>query len=113
MENPAEFVSTTLQILLCIVLVVVAIRTYRMQRTRGLRLLLCASVCYAIVRFGWFTYDLAIYSFSLPVIQSSAPALHQWKLYSGRALHLAFLLFMILGLRSLRREAASRGTPTI
>ncbi len=104
MENPAEFVSTTLQIVLCIVLVVVAIRTYRMQRTRGFRLLLNASICYALARFGWFTYDLAIYSFSLPLKQSGAPVLHEWKLYSGRVLHIAFLMFMILGLRSLRRE---------
>jgi hypothetical protein len=65
MENAAEFVSTALQIILCIVLVVVAFRTYRVQRTRGLRLLLYASICYALVRFGWFTYDLAIYSLSL------------------------------------------------
>ncbi len=113
MENAAEFVSTTLQIILCIVLVVVAFRTYRMQRTRGLRLLLYASICYALVRFGWFTYDLAISSFSLPVIQSTTQVLHGWKLYSGRVLHVAFLLFMIFGLRSLRRAAASPNTPTI
>jgi hypothetical protein len=110
MENPAEFASTTLQILLCIVLVVVAIRTYRMRRTRGLRLLLYASICYALVRFGWFTYDLAIYLFSLPLIQSSASVLHEWKLYSGRALHIGFLLLMILSLRSFRRDVASTTT---
>ena len=113
MENAAEFVSTALQIILCIVLVVVAFRTYRVQRTRGLRLLLYASICYALVRFGWFTYDLAIYSLSLPLTQSTTPSLHGWKLYSGRALHVAFLLFMIFGLRFLRRGAGSPNTPTI
>jgi hypothetical protein len=113
MENAAEFVSTALQIILCIVLVVVAFRTYRMQRTRGLRLLFYASICYALVRFGWFTYDLAIYSLSLPLAQSTTPAFHGWKLYSGRALHVAFLLFMIFGLRFLRRGVDSPNTPTI
>jgi hypothetical protein len=113
MENPAEFVSTSLQILLCIVLAVVAIRTYRMQPTRGLRFLLYASICYVLVRFGWFTYDLVIYLFSLPLVQSKAPVLQQWKLYSGRALHVAFLVFMILALCSFRRGAARSTTSAI
>jgi hypothetical protein len=112
MENPAEFVSTTLQIILCIVLLVVAIRTYRVHRTRSLRLLLYACICYTLVRFAWFTYDLAITLFSLPVTHSTAPAFQQWKFYSGRALHVAFLVFMILALRGLKREPASMASPT-
>ena len=111
MENAAEFVSTALQIILCIVLVVVEFCTERMQRTRSapllsVYLLRAGSVCLVHLRFC----DRIALVDAYQVYHSFSPG---WKLYSGRALHLAFLLFMIFGLRFLQRETASPNTPTI
>ena len=47
-----EFITTTLQLILHAVMLVMAIWIYRVARTRASRLLLYASNCYTLARYG-------------------------------------------------------------
>ena len=110
MTSPAETVITTIQLILCAVLLVVAVRAYRTRHTTGFLLLLLSCIAYMLVRFGWFAYDLLIALFSLHVTQSSGPPLADWKLWSARFLHIVFLGFMIFAVIALRRERSGSAT---
>jgi hypothetical protein len=110
MTSPAETISTTIQLVLSAVLLVLAAQAYRARGTSGFRLLLFASITYVLVRFAWFSYDLVIALFSLHLRQSSASVLADWKLWSARLLHIVFLAFMIFAVRALRRERGGSAT---
>jgi hypothetical protein len=110
MTSPAETISTTIQLVLCAVLLVVAVQAYRVRHTIGFLLLLLSCIAHMLVRFAWFAYDLLIASFSLHVTQSSVPPLADWNLWSARFLHIVFLGFMIFAVTALRRERGGSAT---
>jgi hypothetical protein len=110
MVNVLDFVTTTLLIVLHVVLIVVAVRVYLAEPTRGVGLLLLACIAYTLARFAWFSYDLAINLASLPIPKSKSPTLGSWSFYSIRFFHVAFMVLVVLALRAMRRGTSNHLT---
>jgi hypothetical protein len=106
-RDSLDFLSTTLLILLHVALIVVAARVYLAERTRALGFFLLACIAYTLARFAWCSYDLAIDLTSLPIPKSKSPTLGPWSFYSIRFFHVAFMLLVILALRTMRRGASN------
>ena len=102
-RDPLDFLTTTLLIILHVVVIVVAVRVYLAERSRTSGFLLLACIAYTLARFAWFAYDLVIQVTSLPIPKSKSATLEPWSFYSIRFFHVAFMVLIILALRTLRR----------
>jgi hypothetical protein len=109
--------SVTADVLLVLqaTLVVVAIYTYRAQRTTTLRLLMYASICYAIACSSWFTvYFVAGFLWGeRELSDSERRTFDLLYYYTDKSFQIAFAILIIAALVSYLKESRRRDAPTI
>jgi cytochrome bd-type quinol oxidase subunit 2 len=100
-------------VVLQIVLVVVAIRVYRLQRTRPLQLLMWACLAYVFSSLAWYFFYVVRAALQYPILVARHPEVSEWQGYTNRASQIVFMILMLLVFRSLYRGGQSDATPKV
>jgi hypothetical protein len=90
-----------------VVMLMLAIRLFLVQRTRTFALLMWACVCFVIARSSWFTFDLIGSFLSGRHDEVARTAADRWHEYTNFTFQLLFVVLMIATLLSFLRERSS------
>lgn len=95
------WISAALQI----VLIVFAIRVYRVWRTRPLQLLMWACIAYSHLAWGTFYWVRGFLRY--PMLAARKPEVLEWMGHSDRTFQILFMLLMIYSFYCFRQEGRS------
>jgi len=96
-----------------IVLIVFAIRVYRVWRTRPLHLLMWACLAYAFSPLAWDMFYMVRGFLRYPMLAARKPEVLEWMGHSDRTFQILFMLLMIYSFYCFRQERRSAAKPAI
>ena len=98
-----------------LILLVLAIRTYRATRTRTTLLIMWAAICYVIAASSWWTFyfSAGLVLGRQPLSAQARRTLADARYYSDQTFQLLFAALMVAALISFTRKATRSGDPDI